>query len=295
MKEGRLAVQLMIAQSILLTAEPAVIHHLASRVSVWHFAAIRGMTGVVIACLFARNLGVFRTKQLRLHIFRGTAGLFYSWVMVYSFSQLPFADATAISYTQAVYIAIFSVLILGETVDQRRWLAVGIGVLGALLISKPAFSDFSFVYLIALFGTSLNGLSFVLNRYANRIDNETTTMAYINLFIFVGNIPPLFFTPLPGANTVPWLALFLFLGPLGMFAGIVALKYADASALGPFTLLKLIMGIMGGMLIFREMPDLLTVAGMGLILTSCVITTVKKKSPRLVRALELATPAERRV
>jgi drug/metabolite transporter (DMT)-like permease len=277
MTEQRLAVWLMIAQSVLLTAEPALIHHLGNRVSIWHFAAIRGLTGIAVALLFARNLRVFRTEQLPIQIIRGICGLLYMWVMVFSFSHLPFADASAISYTQTVYIAIFSVLILGEDVDERRWLAVGVGVLGALLIAKPAFSALSWVYLIALFGTSLNGLSFVLNKYANRKDKETTQMAYINLFVFLGNLPPLFFTPLPTPDTLPWLFLFLFLGPFGMFAGIKALTYADASTLGPFTLLKLIMGIAGGFLVFWEIPDPLSMIGMVLIVASCVLSTFKRK------------------
>ena len=61
--------------------------------------------------------------------------------MIYSFSRLPFADATAISYTQAGYIVAFSVLILGETVAWQRWAAAAIGIAGALLIAKPAFAD----------------------------------------------------------------------------------------------------------------------------------------------------------
>jgi drug/metabolite transporter (DMT)-like permease len=295
MTEERLAVQLMIAQSVLLTAEPMLIHHLGSRVSIWHFAAIRGLSGIILAILFARSLDVFRTQQLSVHVVRGIVGLLYSWVMVYSFSHLPFSDATAISYTQTIYIALFSLIILREKVDGRRWLAVAIGVLGALMISKPAFSDFNFPYLVALLGTSLNGLSFVLNRYANRSDKETTTMVYINLFILVGNLPPLFFTPLPSVDTAPWLVLFLFIGPLGMFAGIVALKYADASTLGPFTLLKLIMGIIGGFVVFREIPDDWAIVGIGFILASCAITTVKKKSVAQEPTPGIFPPAERKV
>jgi drug/metabolite transporter (DMT)-like permease len=87
---------------------------------------------------------------------------------MYSFAQMPFADATAISYTQGAYIVAFSALILNERVTTLRWIATAIGIVGALLIIKPAFLDRNVVYLVVLLGTSLNGLACVLNKYLQR-------------------------------------------------------------------------------------------------------------------------------
>src|SRR5262249_60356953 len=85
-------------------------------------------------------------------------------VLSHSFPRLPFADATAIGYTQAVYIAVFSALILNERVTPLQWTATAIGSIGVLFIVKPVFLDRNIVYLIALLGTSFNGLPFVLNK-----------------------------------------------------------------------------------------------------------------------------------
>src|SRR5260370_6165656 len=176
MTTERLAIRLMIAQSVLFAAETALIHHIGSHSSLMLLALLRGAGGVVLAIALARNVGfaVIRTCQLPLQLLRGTVSLLYLWVMIYSFSHLPLADATAISYTQTAYIAVFSVLILGETVSRSRWSAAAIGIIGALLIAKPAFGGWSSAYLVALLGTSLNGLSFVLNRYLPRDDREAT-------------------------------------------------------------------------------------------------------------------------
>ncbi len=236
-----------------------------------HFGIIRGFAGVVTAMLFARRWDVFCTEQFPIHMLRGIAALTYGWVLVYSFSRLPFADATAISYTQSVYIALFSIFILGEPISRLRWLSVLFGIGGALLIAKPTFAGLGTVYVVALLGTSLNGLSFVLNRYSNRKDKAETTMAYTNLFILMGNVPLLFFTPTPAVATLPWLGLFFFLGPFGMYAGVVALKHADASLLGPFTLVRLVIGVIAGATIFFEFPDLPTTTGTALICVSCVL------------------------
>ena len=255
----RLAICLMVMQGGLFSAETALLHHLGSAISVVHFGVIRGFAGVVTAMLFARRWDVFCTEQLPIHVLRGLAALTYGWVLVYSFSRLPFADATAISYTQSMYIALFSIFILGEPMSRPRWLSV-------------------------FFGTSLNGLSFVLNRYSNRKDEAETTMAYTNLFTLMGNIPLCFFTPPPAVATLPWLALFLFLGPLGMYAGIVALKHAAASLLGPFTLVRLVIGVIAGAAIFFEFPDLPTTTGIALICLSCVLA-IDGLKPRATTAM----------
>jgi drug/metabolite transporter (DMT)-like permease len=275
MTSERLAIQLMITQAVLFASETALIHHIGSHASVVQLALIRSAAGVVIALILAREIGfkVIRTRQLPLQLLRGGVSLLYLWVMIYSFSHLPFADATAISYTQAAYIAAFSVLILGETVSPPRWAAAVIAIGGALLIAQPSFASWTNAYLIALVGASLNGLAFVLNRYLQREDSEGTTMFYTNIVPVIVNLPALAFTRLPAADTLLWLpGLFVF-GPVGMYLGIVAVKHANAALLGPYTLLRLVIAVIAGVIIFRELPDLLSVCGATLILVSCLIST----------------------
>jgi drug/metabolite transporter (DMT)-like permease len=277
MTSERLAIQLMIAQGVLFAAETAIIHHIGSRASVMQLALIRGTAGLVLAIALARNLGfaVMRTNQLPLQLLRGGVALLYLWVMIYSFSHLPFADATAISYTQAAYIAVFSVLILREPVTRLRWAAAAVGIVGALFIAKPAFPDWNSAYLIALFGTSLNGLGFVLNRYLQREDSEATTMFYTNLVPVLANAPVLAMVALPDPETSLWLPSLLFFGPIGMYLGIVAVKHANASMLGPYTLLRLIFGVLGGVVIFHELPDIYSAFGAVLILAGCMLSIVR--------------------
>ena len=273
--QQRLAVQLMIGQGILFAAETMTIHQIGSRVSIVQLALIRGAAGLVLALIYARSVGcaVVRTQQLGLQLLRGAISLVYLWVMLYSFSRLPFADATALSYTQAASIVVFSALILGEAVSPSCWAAAAIGILGGLLIAKPSFAGWNSTYLIALAGASLNGLAFVLNRYLQRRDTQHTTMFYANLVQAAGNLPVFFLlnrfdfaaTPLIGG-------LFLF-GPIGMYLGIVAVKHAKASVLGPYTLLRLVIGIGAGLFIFNEHPDVWSGLGALLILISCLLST----------------------
>lgn len=271
----RLAIQLMIAQGLLFAAETAAIHQIGWRVSLMQLALIRAAAGLGLAIVLARKIGlaVLRTRQLPLQLLRGGVGLLYLWVLMYSFAHLPFADATAISYTQTAYIAVFSVLILGERVTPLRWAGAALGIVGAVLIAKPAFGGWNYAYLVALFGTSLLGLGFVLNRYLQHEDTAVTTMLYTNLVPFLANLPVLATTALPDAATLVWMPAIIFFGPIGMYIGIVAVKHASASMLGPFTLLRLVIGLLGGIVIFHELPDMFSACGAVLILGGCVLSS----------------------
>ena len=277
MKTQRLAVGLMIGQAILFAVETAMIHHIGPRGSAMLLALLRGGAGVTLVGIIAWNTGwsVMKTAQLPLQMLRGIVSVLYLWVLIYSFAHMPFADATAIAYTQAAYIAVFSALILNERVTPLRWIATAIGIVGALLIVKPAFLDRNIVYLVALLGTSFNGLAFVLNKYLQRPggDSELTTMFYVNAIAFVCNLPVLAMATLPEPEIWPWLSSVLIFGPVGMYLGLLAVRSASASSLGPYTLLRLVIAIIGGVVLFREIPDLLSWLGVVAILSSCLLAS----------------------
>jgi drug/metabolite transporter (DMT)-like permease len=271
----RMAVGLMIGQAILFAVETAMIHHIGVRSSLMQLALLRGAGGVTLVGFLAWNAGwsVLKTEQLLLQLLRGFVSVVYLWVLIYSFAHMPFADATAISYTQAAYIAMFSAVILNERITILRWIATAIGIAGALLIVKPAFGDQNILYLAVLLGTSLNGLAFVLNKYLQRPggDSELTTMFYVNAIAVVCNLPVLVVSTLPESEVWPWLSGVLIFGPIGMFLGIVAVRHANASSLGPYTLLRLVIAVIGGIVLFRETPDLVSCLGVAAILSSCLL------------------------
>jgi drug/metabolite transporter (DMT)-like permease len=293
MNSERLAIQLMIAQGVLFAAETAAIHQIGSRVSLMVLALIRAAAGLGLALVLARHVGlaVLRTRQLPLQLLRGCVALLYLWVMIYSFGHLPFADATAISYTQAAYIALFSLLILHEPVTGLRWAGAAVGFIGALLFAKPAFGGWHIAYLIALLGTAFNGLGFVLNRYLQQKDTAATTMFYTNLVPVLANLPALMLTGFPTADTILWLPAILLLGPVGMYLGIVAVKHANASMLGPYTFLRLVIGAVGGVVVFRELPDFFSACGAVLILAGCILSSYGSGASRSGRAGSACLPA----
>ncbi len=279
----RLAINLIVGQGIFFLVETAMVHHLGGRIPIVQLALLRATGGVVIATAIAWSSSAsLRTKQIKLHLFRGGVALGYLWVLMYSFGTLPFADATALSYTQVAYITVFSALILRESVVLRRWMATAVCLTGALLIAQPSFHDWNVSYFLVLGGTSLNGLTFVLNRYAQQQDNEVTTMFYVNLVSAIGGfcLIPAFSAPIeiPDTSAALWLSGVFLFGPLGVYLGIVAVKHAEASTLAPYTLVRLVVGVLSGFLVFHETPALPSIFGAMLILISCALAVRTRAS-----------------
>ena len=289
MSKQRLAIGLMIAQAALFSAETAMVHQVGGHASVTQLSLLRSLAGLSVVALLAHRLrGVgwwlLKTDQLWLQLLRGVISFAYLWVMMLSFRALPFADATAISYTQALYVAGFSVLILNERVSVLRWGAAAIGCFGALLIVRPGFADWNLIYPIALVGTGLNGAAFVLNKYLQRPggDSELTTMFFVNVVPLVCNLPFALTAPLPPAAAWPWLSGVVLFGPLGVYTGIVALRHANAAILGPYTFLRLLIAVVAGAVIFHEAPDPYALFGAALIVMSCLCAAVPDTWQKIV-------------
>src|SRR5439155_1429377 len=121
---------------------------------------------------------------------------------------------------------------------------------------------------------SLNGLGFVLNRYLQSKDSEIATMFYTNLIPFLANLPAVMITNVPTPEVLVWLPAVILLGPIGMYAGILAVKHADTSMLGPFTLLRLMIGVAAGAVICDELPDMLSGIGAAMILGGCLLSAM---------------------
>ena len=55
---------------------------------------------------------------------------------------LPLADATATVFVSPIFITALSIVFLGEVVGWRRWTAAAVGLLGVLIVVRPATSAF---------------------------------------------------------------------------------------------------------------------------------------------------------
>lgn len=186
---------------------------------------------------------------------------------------LPLAEAIAMAFTAPLWVTALSVPILGETVGPRRWAAVTVGFIGALIIIRPGTDAFRFEALYILVSALSFALAMLLTRRIAPTETNVAILAYTTLGAALASAPIMPFVWQSPAADLP---LFLLIGLVGGTAAyfvIAAYRHAPAAVVAPFDYTALIWGSILGWIIWREQPEPLVWAGAIVIALSGVYIT----------------------
>jgi S-adenosylmethionine uptake transporter len=257
-----------------LTLMDATIKEATTRHASLQVAFLRFVFGAVFAFGLAAGFRVgwpslesVRANGLRAVLVAATAALFF-----YALSVLPLADAIGVSFASPFFVVLFGALILGEKLDSRIWLALGLGVAGMLVIlggqiGRNTYASGAWLGALAAVGSALTyALSMVLLRARARKDA-------VLLIVLMHSLGPGLILAVPAALvwTAPSgtdLLLFAAMGGLGCLGHIglaTAFSRAEAARLAPVEYTALVWGMLLGLTLFGEVPSILTLLGTGLI------------------------------
>jgi drug/metabolite transporter (DMT)-like permease len=213
-------------------------------------------------------------------------------LIVYTLKLMPIADLTAILLAQPFLMTIVGVGLLGERPGWRAWMAVTAGFIGMLLVMKPATASFDQVSLIALLAALFVLARDLLTRkIPTSIPTTVVTFATALIAVPIG---------LAGALAEPWTmpALFPFLVTVGSAAFLVfafilmviAFRGTEVTAISPFRYSLVVFAVIFGIILFGEIPDVISLVGMGIIVAAGVYMlhreTMQRRTPPAVAAIE---------
>ena len=193
-------------------------------------------------------------------------------LIIYALKLMPIADLTAILLAQPFMMTIVGVGLLGERPGWRGWMAVTAGFLGMLLVMKPGTGSFDQASLIALLAAVfVLGRDLLTRKIPAHIPTPVVTFATALVAVPIG---------LAGAAAEPWTmpALFPFLVTVGSAAFLVfafilmvmAFRGTDVSAISPFRYSLVVFAVIFGVVLFGEIPDVISFVGMGIIVAAGV-------------------------
>jgi drug/metabolite transporter (DMT)-like permease len=210
---------------------------------------------------------LFQTQMAGWQIVRGFMPAMIGGSMVLAVKYLPLAEATVILFAGPFLVLALSGWLLGEKVSPASWIGVAVGFLAVLIVARPGFSDLSqytiFPVIAAVFYA---GFQLLTRWLGTSGEAPTTTLAWT---LAVGAV---FGLPLAIATWAPlspetWL---LSIG-MGVVFGLAQLWMAKAFALAPanlltpFTYFQILSAVVFGFLVFHDIPDYWTLAGIALI------------------------------
>lgn len=279
----RLGILLMMCTCFVFAVQDGISRHLAGEYNVFMVVMIRyWFFAAFVMTVTARQAGSLRaaaaTTQPVLQITRGALLALEICVMVTAFVLLGLVESLAIFAGYPLIVAALSGPILGETVGWRRWVAIGIGFVGILVILKPGFGVFSPYALVALASTTLFALYSLLTRYAARKDSAATS------FFWTGTVGAVVMTSVGMFHWEPmipadwgWMAALCVTGALGHYMLIRCYEVAEASAVQPFTYLHLVFGAMFGVLVFGETLRANVLAGTFIVVGAGIFTLLREQ------------------
>lgn len=183
-------------------------------------------------------------------------------------------------YTTPLLVALFAGPILGEWVGCRRMLAIIVGFLGVLLVTRPGLGGIHWAFVFSLAAALCYAFYNIATRYLSYYDSTETTLFYTPLLGALITLPFVISDWHWPQTSLHWFLLFLIgaLGAAGHFLLIVAFRSGPAPILAPFMYSNLLAVIALGYLLFGDVPSLWTLAGGVVLIASGLYIFYREKN-----------------
>jgi drug/metabolite transporter (DMT)-like permease len=248
---------------------------------------VRSILGFFLLYPMIRAQGGFarlKTSRLPQHIARSLIqyGAQLGWF--FALSLIPIGQVVAIEFTMPIWTAILAAVFLGERMTIWKTAAILLGIVGVIVIVRPATGEVDPGQLIALGAAVGFGVSMALVKSLTRTESALAIIFWMLMVqAAAGFFPTLYLWVWPSAHAWGWLVVIAVCGTFSHYCLANAMRYADATVVVPMDFLRVPLTATAGWLIYSERLDMLTVLGAALILTGNLLN-LKPGSPLPARA-----------
>ncbi len=279
----RLGIGLMIATTFVFAVQDGLSRHLAGEYNVWMIVMIRYWFFAAFVIAIARlKAGSVRraaaTPQPVLQAFRGLLLAGEICIMVAGFVALGLVESHAIFACYPLLVAALSGPVLGEGVGWRRWVAIGVGFIGVLVILQPGITVFAPAAALPLAAACMFALYGLLTRYVARADTTATSFFWTGVSgaVAMTLIGVWFWEPMTSTDW-GWMAFLCITGVTGHWLLIRCYEVAEASAVQPFAYLQLVFASAIGLIVFGEALQTHVAIGAAIVVAAGIFTLVRNR------------------
>ncbi|MCK8484205.1 DMT family transporter [Aliiroseovarius sp. S2029] len=278
----------MVASMAAFSFEDAFLKLASAAMPVSHVMLSFGSLGMLVFALLcrARRQSMFPSDLKHFSVvlrfgFEVFGRLFFTLSLV----LCSLSSTVAILQATPLVVVGGAALVFHERISVRRWLAIFVGLLGVLLILRPAASDFSVLSLLAVLGM----LGLALRDLATRAAPRTIPNAVLGFYSFASIVVAGVFYAIwegvpyrmPDILDLPVLAGAALAGALGYIALTEAMRTGDVSVVTPFRYTRLVCGAVFGVMLFGETIGIVDLAGTALIVGSGMYVLLRANGSRV--------------
>jgi drug/metabolite transporter (DMT)-like permease len=280
---------LALGGGITLSVNDLAIKFLSGDYALHQVILIRAFIGLalVLAVIHFSRTG-FRqliTTRGRAHLLRVSIVMVSNVTYFLGLAAMPLADAVATAFIAPIFVTLLSIVVLGEVVGPRRWAAVGIGMLGVIVMMRPGAGVIQPAAILVVISAFCYAASHMMTRRMRDTESAMTLNFYVQVgFVVVstsmglwvgdghlsGSSDPslaFLFRPWIWPPVADWWA-FLATGLAVGIGGLMmsqAYRTCEAALIAPFEYVGMPMAILWGALVFGTFPDFTSWVGIALI------------------------------
>jgi S-adenosylmethionine uptake transporter len=282
------AVAILAFGKLLFAVQDVIIKEMSGGYPVHQIVSIRGLVAIPLLLTFihySRGLAILRNHRPGQHLVRG-ALMFLAFMAFYiALSEISLTTATALFFTAPFFITLLSVPLLNEQVGIRRIASISVGFIGVLVVLRPESESFKLTALLPIIAAFFYACCQLMVRVAKMTAPPSVMSLYASIsFLTLGCLSGLILAgvePVTGDDASsrfllrPWsipdsfdfvlLSLTGLTSALGFMMSSNAYQLEQASKVAPFEYVMIIWVTLLSYLVWNEIPDAQTMAGIALI------------------------------
>ncbi len=286
-----LAIAVILLTVLALSLGDAIIKSLSAGFVLWQIFVLRSLIVVPVLLI------LIKTRYDEVSFVPKTYGwtavrslmLAFMWVTYYAaLPHLQLSIAAAAYYTLPIFITLFSAVFVGEPVKATGWLAVVLGFAGTLLILMPDTDAFNLYALLPLVSAMLYALAMILTRTKCRDEHPLILSGALNVTFILAGLVATLSGPLwldqtvnstflssqwTGMGRTEWIAIVILAAAIliGSVGAAIAYQSGPSSIIATFDFAYVGFAVIWGVIFFREVPDLSSIAGIVMIVVAGII------------------------
>lgn len=211
-------------------------------------------------------------------VLRGVLLMGDIWFFALALRSVPLGELQAITVVYPLLVTLFAIPILGEKVGVFRFVAVGVGFAGALIIVRPGGLPLDWGVLFAVLSAALYAIYIVITRKVSEFDSAATSMAYAAIIgLVLSSAVGVFFWQPMG-----WVDFAMTVGIMittcaGHGLMVFALSMAPASVVQPFNYFSLPWAIALSALVFGHWIDAISLLGAAIIVGAGLVVMARER------------------
>lgn len=275
-RANRLGILWMVAAMTAFIGNDALVKIIIARVPIAQMIVVRGIMAITLIALVAYRMGALERIRDILRgwvVLRAACEGAGTFLYLAALLVLPLANATAINLSSPLFIALLAIVFLGERVDRLRWLAIGIGFAGVLLVIQPRSDGFNVYAWLCLLATLVYSFRDLMTR---RIAPGTPSILITLTTAAVVALMALVVLLVEGWQPMRWsdvglLGLASIFLSTGYYGVIAAMRYGEVSVIAPFRYTGLMWALLIGFVVWGDIPNALGWIGIALLIGSGVV------------------------